>query len=237
MGLDIDRTGNGNGSHYLSAQHLSLMAAQQGQAEMQEQYMRNYMAMMAKPMMAQQAQYQWMLHQQQQQYHGRATSTTGVSGSGAGTRGSGATGSGPPLAAFMQPRSNTPVPAVHRSGTPIEPVHRSGTPMQPRERGASPQQRRQSGVGDASHGAHAAPERQPMLSMMMAAPPASSGASALAPHTYYPHYAYAQPLYPPAFYQHPTRSVPSPPLDASRRTPDRALADYALGQGTRSARS
>ncbi|KAJ1018939.1 hypothetical protein NDA16_004742 [Ustilago loliicola] len=73
----------------LSAQHLSMLNVQQGQAEMQEQYMRNYMAMMANPMLAQQAHYQMMLQRHQQQYYGRAASAIGASNLGAGANGNG----------------------------------------------------------------------------------------------------------------------------------------------------
>ncbi|ETS60050.1 hypothetical protein PaG_06043 [Moesziomyces aphidis] len=85
----------------LSAQQLSQLNVQQGQAEMHEQYMRNYMAMMANPMLAHQAHVMAMHRQQQQHYYGRAASVGG-SHLGAGANGNSVQG-GAPLAAFMQP--------------------------------------------------------------------------------------------------------------------------------------
>ncbi|KAJ9479679.1 Thymidylate kinase [Pseudozyma hubeiensis] len=137
----------------LSSHHLSQFNTQQTQAEMQEQYMRNYMAMMANPMMAHQAQY-LMLQRHQQQYYGRAASAIG--GVGAGANGVGQTGNGgggPPLAAFMQPMAMRSTDAVGGGE---------------REKGAGHTRTQSSGETASSKA------QQPMLSMMMAAPPPAS---------------------------------------------------------------
>ncbi|GAC95180.1 hypothetical protein PHSY_002755 [Pseudozyma hubeiensis SY62] len=138
----------------LSSHHLSQFNTQQTQAEMQEQYMRNYMAMMANPMMAQQAQYQLMLQRHQQQYYGRAASAIG--GVGAGANGVGQTGSGggPPLAAFMQPMAMRSTDAVGGGE---------------REKGVG--HARTQSSGSLNGAAMSSNGQQPMLSMMMAAPP------------------------------------------------------------------
>ncbi|SPO26682.1 related to thymidylate kinase [Ustilago trichophora] len=170
----------------LSSHHLSMLNVAQGQAEMQEQYMRNYMAMMTNPMLAQQAHYQMMLQRHQQQYYGRAASAFGgAAGSnlGAGANGNGVipNSGGPPLAAFMQPQ---PSAAVQQGG---EAVKSRG------ERQRSSHKRTQSSGsllessptgGGGGQGAATAAGNQPMLSMMMAPPPpvtpttASSGTGA-----------------------------------------------------------
>ncbi|GAK64777.1 thymidylate kinase [Moesziomyces antarcticus] len=175
----VDATVGAEGQ--LSAQHLSQLNVQQGQAEMHEQYMRNYMAMMANPMLAHQAHYLAM-QRQQQQYYGRAASV-GVGGShlGAGANGNSAQG-GAPLAAFMQPSVQNPGAARRaHSRTPSTSELDTNAPM---------------GQGQGGQGG------QPMLSMMMAPPPApanttSAGAS-MAQYAY-PMYA-QQPFYaPPGF--------------------------------------
>ncbi|SPO26385.1 related to thymidylate kinase [Ustilago trichophora] len=186
----------------LSSQHLSMLNVAQGQAEMQEQYMRNYMAMMTNPMLAQQAHYQMMLQRHQQQYYGRAASAFGgAAGSnlGAGANGNGVIpiSGGPPLAAFMQPQPS-PSAAVQQGGE---------AGKSSRERQRSSHKRTQSSAsllessptgGAAGQGAATGAGSQPMLSMMMAPPPpvtpttASSGNSAgqTSPSfgaQYYPH--------------------------------------------------
>lgn len=165
----------------LSSQHLSMLNVQQNQAEMQEKYMRNYMAMMANPMLAQQAHYQMMLQRHQQQYYGRAASAIGFGGGshlGAGANGNGVqpvstqgTG-GPPLVAFMQPTQ----PMAMQSTDAIA----TGK----RERVRSTHKRTQSSgslydnANPTNGSASAAP--QPMLSMMMAPPPPATSSAHVA---------------------------------------------------------
>lgn len=196
----------------LSAQHLSMLNVQQGQAEMQEQYMRNYMAMMANPMLAQQAHYQMMLQRHQQQYYGRAASAIGASNLGAGANGNGVQPSGgPPLAAFMQPTSQ-PIPA--QSNEAKVDGSRTSTNAQ-RDRMRSTHKRTQSSgsllentnpaSSNSQPAAAATNSQQPMLSMMMAPPPASHGSTSAAgspttassPQQYYqpPQHMFAQPMF------------------------------------------
>ena len=159
----------------LSSQHLSMLNVQQGQVEMQEQYVRNYMAMMANPVLAQQAHYQLMLQRHQQQYYGRAASAFGGGGNlGAGANGNGvqphSTGSaGPPLAAFMQPQTAS-------VQTTAETANAGADAGRTRERMRSTHKRTQSSGSllDNSAANSGTAASQPMLSMMMAPPPPTS---------------------------------------------------------------
>ncbi|SAM82752.1 related to thymidylate kinase [Ustilago bromivora] len=199
----------------LNAQHLSMLNAQQGQAELQEQYMRNYMAIMANPMLAQQAHYQMMLQRRQQQYYGRAASAIGVSnmGANAGANGNGVQpGSGPPLAAFMQPTSKA-VPSQTNEASKVD-GSRTSTNVQRERRRSTHKQTLSSGSllentmpvsNGPSRVSAPASSQQPMLSMMMAPPPASHGSVSVAGSTrtaslsqqYYqpPQQMYAQPMF------------------------------------------
>ncbi len=205
----------------LSAQHLSMLNVQQGQAEMQEQYMRNYMAMMANPMMAQQAHYQMMLQRHQQQYYGRAASAIGAGFGGVGANGNGvvqntAQQGGAPLAAFMQPSAATTSPAPAAAAS--ESANAKSTNAQ-RERMRSTHKRSQSSVSlmdnnavSASAGQHQGAS-QPMLSMMMAPPPpgtsmATSHSAAASPTTAtFPQQQQLQQMY----YQQHTTALPIHP--------------------------
>ncbi|CBQ73602.1 related to thymidylate kinase [Sporisorium reilianum SRZ2] len=208
----------------LSSQHLSMLNVQQNHAEMQEQYMRNYMAMMANPMLAQQAHYQMMLQRHQQQYYGRAASAIGFGGGhlGAGANGNGVqpgatqagAGAGPPLAAFMQPAQAM---AMQSSDAIV-----GGK----RERVRSTHKRTQSSGSLYENGAGGAPpssaqQPPPMLSMMMAPPPPATSAAtsptvaaasspAVGPQAFYgaahPHAMYAQQ---PMFYPNGAQAFPA----------------------------
>ncbi|PWZ00152.1 hypothetical protein BCV70DRAFT_200306 [Testicularia cyperi] len=219
-----------NPAAHLSAQQLAALNMQQGQAEFQEQYMRNYMAMMANPMLAQQAHYQMMLQRHQQQYYGRAASAIGAtsgpsimpgSAAGMGANGkssgngngaaSGATG--PPTAAFMQPGTGYGFqPNVAASEVGYAGQMQSQSQSQ-RERRRSHQRTLSSGsfidpaslnrstpnvsgVPSQQHASAAAQNaqmqmQQPMLSMMMAAPPQTSVTAPSSP-TMAPQHFYAQ---------------------------------------------
>lgn len=186
-------------SNLLSSHRLSMLNSQLSQAELQEQYMRNYMAMMANPMMAQQAQYQLMLQRHQQQYYGRASSAIGgaafnTSGNGsnlgAGANGNGVqSASGPPLAAFMQPTMGMPqsTEAISKSTNGQRKAH----------------SRTQSSGSLYENNVHAsatsASTSQPMLSMMMAPPPPTNTANTVpTAASFYPAHAqafYAQPMF------------------------------------------
>lgn len=199
----------------LNSQHLSVLNVQQNQAEMQEQYMRTYMAMMANPMLAQQAHYQMMLQRHQQQYYGRAASAMGFAGGshmGAGANGNGVQpvstqgAGGPPLAAFMQPAQ-----AMAMQST--DAIAGSGE----RGRVKSLHKRTQSSGSlydnGAANGANAASSTsQPMLSMMMAPPPSSSGTNAAAPAASSPTFgpqAFYGSAHPQALYPQPTVFYPN----------------------------
>ncbi|KAI3475834.1 hypothetical protein L1887_62734 [Cichorium endivia] len=180
---------DGGAEGQLNAQQLSQLNVQQGQAEMHEQYMRNYMAMMANPMLAHQAHVMAMHRQQQQHYYGRAASVGG-SHLGAGANGNSVQG-GAPLAAFMQP-------GVPNAGGTRERRAHSRTPSTSELDAAA--QMGQAGQG--AQGGQGGQGGQPMLSMMMAPPPApantgSAGTASFAPYAY-PMYA-QQAFYPPGF--------------------------------------
>ncbi|SNX85032.1 related to thymidylate kinase [Melanopsichium pennsylvanicum] len=176
---------NASDPNLLSSQHLSMLNAQQGQSEMQEQYMRNYMAMMANPMLAQQAHYQMMLQRHQQQYYGRAASAIGVGfgdGGGGSKLGAGANGvsaqqnGGPPLAAFMQQPAQVQVGTQHAEGGNTDAL-RSTKAQQRRtthKRTQSSGSQLDNNAGSTNGQGASASTSQPMLSMMMAPPPPSA---------------------------------------------------------------
>ena len=158
-----------------SSYYLAMMNAQQQRADMQEAYMRNYMAMMANPMMAQQAQYQMMMMQQQQQAYLNARSMSNYPMSEVGTGSS----SSKPVAAFMQPGHGVSDQALQQETSGRRHTRtRSGASPAPSPPG-SPQ--------------------MPMLSMMMAAPPPSAAHAnmpMMQPQAPFMHFGYpARPAY------------------------------------------
>lgn len=182
----------------LSTHHLSMLNVQQGQAEIQEQYMRNYMAMMANPVLAQQAHYQLMLQRHQQQYYGRAASAiglhfgAGVNNLGAGANGNGVVqqpptqdGGGPPSAAFMQPHTQVSTTQQSESAAvnTADTVCRATNVQQARMRSTHKRTQSSASLLDSStspaatNAVTSSSTTQPMLSMMMAPPPASIATS------------------------------------------------------------
>ncbi|EST05046.2 Thymidylate kinase, conserved site [Kalmanozyma brasiliensis GHG001] len=262
---DASASGGNIDPNLLSSQHLSMLAMQQNQAEMQEQYMRNYMAMMANPALAQQAHYQLMLQRHQQQYFGRAASAIGPTLSGGNNLGAGANGNGvppvptqvsngPPLAAFMQPAQ----------GVGVQPLENGKGPQKERTRshkrslsGGPLYDTPSNGLAATSNGAAPTSTSQPMLSMMMAAPPpivtshpsSSGAAAAFAPQAYYaaphPQMYGGQPMfYPPmmaggAWGQQPTMTAAAAAAFAGGARPGYAQSRSEIGVpgGLRSQRS